>query len=950
MLDVLVLGPVEARYHGTTVQFARRHQRLILGVLALECNREVSCDRLIGLLWEQPAPRQARAAVQSRMSEIRSTLAQHYGHEAIPIVSRGNSYVLQVDPERVDAHRFRRLTAAGRLLADDEQARQNLRTALALWRGPALGTRPGDAPLSALCQPLEAARLTAWEDLFDLELRLGRHHEVVDEIVELAARHRTRDRLMEEMMLALHRAGRSSEALQGYDRWRRWLDTELGALPRPDLQRLHVSILNNDPGILPASSGGLEETADLPFSAAIPRTLPPAIIDFTGRSEQLATLTTALAADDGRSRVVAVSGPAGVGKTALTLQAAHALRDEFPDGQLYANLRGTDPDEAVPPFEVLGRFLRGFGVEGQALPGTLDERAELFRDILATRKVLVVLDDAVGDDQLLPLLPGSPECAVIVTGRARLGTTLGARTVGLDLLAPYQALDLLSCIVGAERVAAEPRASARLARLCGYLPLAIRVVGARLAAKPHWTIEKMAALCADEQSRLDQLAYRHLDVRSSIALSYAGLPEDARTLMRLLGDADLPDATVWTSTALLGRDVDTAWLALENLFDANLIDVSGRDTAGYPRYRMHDLVRLFARERAAAEHAPAHLAAARSRAYRFCLTLAEREYIRLFGDGGHHVRGDTLRWAPAGGDAADLPASSSGQDLAGELLANPMRWFDHERPTVIAMIHKAARDGLPTVCWELTGVVAPMFQMRRDFWDLQSILAVARHATEAAGDVRGHAAVLCRIALNHVDRSQPEAAVHLLTDAAATFAALGDPHAYATTLSLLATVERFLDRNDTALGHYTEALQTLRHSGDEVAVAWVLRGIGQAHLDAKEFQQARDHLEEALRRFRAAGAQQGEATALFWLARLTFAEGSPASALAGFEQALHIARYLTDRPGEAQCLRGIGLVHRALGDPVRAKAALTRALDLVRQPRATLLEGHIRRTLDEVES
>ncbi|MCP2323105.1 DNA-binding SARP family transcriptional activator/Tfp pilus assembly protein PilF [Hamadaea flava] len=950
MLDVLVLGPVEARYQGTVVPFARRHQRLILGILALECNREVSCDRLIGLLWEQPAPRQARAAVQSRMSEIRSTLAQYHEDGPVPIVSRGNSYVLQLDPERVDAHRFRTLTAAGRLPGDDEQARHNLRTALALWRGPALGTRPGDAPLSALCQQLEAARLTAWEDLFDLELLLGRHHEVVDEIVELAARHRTRDRLMEHMMLALHRVGRSSEALQGYDRWRRWLDAELGALPRPDLQRLHVSILNNDPGLLAVPAGAAEEAADVPFTAAVPRTLPPALIDFSGRSEQLATLTAALSAQDHRpTRVVAVSGPPGVGKTALALQAAHALRDEFPDGQLYANLRGTDPEEAVPPFDALGRFLRGFNVEGQALPSTLDERAELFRDILATRKVLVVLDDAAGDDQLLPLLPGSIECAVLVTGRARLGTTLGARTVALDLLAPDQALDLLSCIVGAERVAAEPRASARLARLCGYLPLAIRVVGARLAAKPHWTIEKMAALCADEQSRLDQLAYQHLDVRSSIALSYEGLPEEARRLMRLLGDVDLPDATVWISTALLGRDVDTAWLALENLFDANLIDVSGRDTAGYPRYRMHDLVRLFAKERAAAEHPPADLAAARSRAYRFCLTLAEREYLRLFGDGGHRVRGDTPRWTPVGVRAGSGARWSPGQDLVGELLAKPMRWFDHERPTVIAMIQKAARDELAGVCWELTSTVAPMFQMRRDFWDLESILWVAQRATEAAGDTRGRTAVLCRIALNHVDRSQPDAALRLLTEAADTFVTLADTHAYATTLSLLATVERFLDRNDDALIHYTESMQLLRTSGDEVAVAWVLRGMGQAHLDAKDLPQAREHLAEALRRFRAAGSQQGEATALFWLARLVFAEGRPEEALTGFEQALQIARHLTDRPGEAQCLRGIGLVHRALGDTVQARAALTRALDLVRQPRATLLESHIRRTLDDVE-
>lgn len=317
MLEILVLGPVEVYHQTRPVHFARRQQRLITGILALEANHEVSCDRLIDLLWEREAPRNARAVVQSRMSEVRATMAQHDLDQTVELVSHGNSYMLQIPTDQVDAHRFRKIVVDHRIRGVDEQSRMGLRNALGLWRGPVLGTRPGEDALGLLCRGLEAARLTAWEDLFELELRLGRHHEIVDEVVELSARNRTRERLMEHMMLALHRTGRSTEALQAYDRWRRWLGEELGADPGSQVQRLHLSILDNDPSLLmsaPVQRPRIDAPSHTGFIAAVPRTVPPMIVDFTGRETELELLSKTLISEDAAERrAVAISGPAGVG-------------------------------------------------------------------------------------------------------------------------------------------------------------------------------------------------------------------------------------------------------------------------------------------------------------------------------------------------------------------------------------------------------------------------------------------------------------------------------------------------------------------------------------------------------------------------------------------------------------------------------------------------------------
>jgi DNA-binding SARP family transcriptional activator len=535
-----VLGPIELSDADGPIFLARRQQRLILGILAVEATRVVSCDRLIELVWGGHPPRQARAVIQTRVSELRAILAGHLDGQQ-GLFTRSDGYVLAIEPELVDLHEFRMLVERARNADSDEQTRELLRRALGLWHGPVLGGWLPAYSHAALCGSVEALRLTAAEHLFGVELKLGHHHSAVDEISELAAANPARERLTALAMTALHRAGRTAEALQIFDRCRRWLADELGVDPGIELQEFYLAILRGDTelthdadaGDRQATTGrGLEARQEHPasegFSIAAPHLLPVDIPDFTGRTDELARLRELVTGLEGGVRLAIVSGPAGVGKTTLSVHVAHQLRDQFPHGQLYVDLHGADRPESLTPKEVLARFLRALGVESP-MPDTVDERAELYRDIVAGRNILVMLDNARDADQVRPLIPGSSTCAVVITSRTRLAAAVGGNAVDLDVLTEPQAIDLMSRITGSERIRSEPPAAAGLVSLCGGLPLAVRIAAARLVAKPHWSVNQLVDRLLDERRRLDQLSYGDLDVRAA-----SGLPD-------LVAGGDGPD-------------------------------------------------------------------------------------------------------------------------------------------------------------------------------------------------------------------------------------------------------------------------------------------------------------------------------------------------------------------------------------------------------------------------
>lgn len=945
-MDVRVLGPVEAWKDGRKLHLPRRQQRLILGVLSIEANRPISADRLIGVLWGYQPPDRARAVLHTRVSELRAAIGNLIPTTEQPqLITGSGSYTLQMNPDAVDANRFRNLSRSWREAPSREAARRMLREAVGLWRGPLFGGHPSDGTYDSLARGWESMRLTAHEDLFSLELKLDNHQDVVDEVVELSKAHPERERLMGQAMLALHRAGRTSQSLREYDQWRRWLRDELGADPGPEVTKLYLDILSSNPSLLvPGESKPAvfeaEPADDLPepqrFTTATPRLLPPDIADFTGRSDHLTWISSRLGERAAKAAViVAIVGRGGIGKTALAVHVGHRERQAFPDGQLFMDLGGHAGDDAIRPFEVLGRFLRSLGVDGSAIPKSLEERSELYRDLLSERRVLVVLDNAASDEQVLPVIPGGSTCAVILTSRQRLGATIGAQTIGLEVFEPEQAVALLERMLGAARVSAEPEAVAELCDQCGHLPLAIRIVGAKLANKPHWSISKLVGLLANERNRLAYFAHGHLDVGATISFSYSGLTPAARRLLCLLGDLNLADTPVWLAAALLDIATADAEELLEQLFDAQLADVSGQDVGGSPRYRCHDLVRLFARDRALAEEPPAELQAARGRAYGAWLYVADVCYRAIYGGPYQNIQGTTKRW----------PVEDH---VLSTIAADPLRWFDIEWRSIAVMVALAGVHKDHEFSWELACTTSPMFQMRRQFDAWHDILRTALSTTQRVGDVRGEAALRYRLGWVLTDLTELEQARQEFYTSADLFEQAGDRHGRATVGAYLGMIERLLGDDDRALQLYQQAQGVLHDVSDHGGEAFTLRAIGQIHTQRKSYSEADTHLARALAIYRACGARQGEAQVSFWQSMLRLDEGRHEEALSGFEAALAICRAVGDRPGEAQCLRGLGLIQQRQGNIDRARATLSEALLLVRQPRSTSLEVHIRAALDQL--
>ena len=739
MARVLVLGPVEVSYDGGLLALARQQERFILGVLALEAGRPVAMDRLIDLVWGETVPRSARAMLQTRMSTLRSALLSLPRSQMSPgndgqirIESRRSSYVLVAPDDAVDAHVFLRQARGWRALPTSVVARDQLRSALALWRGPVLG-EPGERHAGVpLRQTLESARLTALEDLIELELELGNHALVADEILLLPVADQRRERLIEAAMVALYRCGRAADALLTFDRWRRWLDDELGTVPGARAQEIHRAVLQNmDPAPIIVSAVPTNPAGTL--GSMVPRTLPPDVVTFAGRELELETLTGWLT---GESRVVSVTGAPGIGKTALALRTAYRLVDQFPDGQLFADLRGADEQAAANPKEIVSRFLRAMGVA--IAPGAnLDDHVDAYRSALADRRVLVICDNVSHDAQVEPLIPPGPGNRLIITGRSRRHSGGADRTMELRVLDERDATGLLRMLVGDHRVDAEPGASRDLVQLCGQLPLALRIVGARLRARPHWTIDKLADGLRDGGPRLDELADGHHDVRWSIGLSYDELGADARLLLCAIADLEFAHLTTWSAAALLDATIADAERVLHELFDAHLLDVVGADAIG-PRFQVHDLTRAYAAEQASTAEISSRLRPARFRLYGIYCHIADQAQKRV-SFGAYLGRTDSVpRWIP-------------NLDVGERLSRQSATWFETERGHILVLIRRAQADSDLISCSVLARLTSGLFEMRRYFDDWEAILERGLAAAISAGDRSAGATLTVLLSRAYVD-------------------------------------------------------------------------------------------------------------------------------------------------------------------------------------------------------
>ena len=559
---------------------AAKH-RIVLAALLLRAGEIVPAGELAEAVWDDPPPG-ARATLQTYVMRLRNALG---AQAAARIESRPPGYRIEVSRSEFDLHRFTDLQDAAQAAAAGrqwQQAADGLRTALALWRGQPLVDVPSTALHRDHAHRLAELRLAALQSRVDADLNLGLAQRTVPELLKLTREHPLREAFHSRLMLALYRTGRQAEALDVFIRARRTLIAGLGVEPGTELRRMHRRILAGDPTLLATDRPTLQLLPP-PFQ------LPADTLDFTGRDTQAAELTGYVREHtDAGVPVVVLSGQAGVGKTCLAVHAAHRLRSDFPDGILFADLMGFGR-RPVAPAAALDRFLRALGVT--ACPQDEDERSALLRSLLAGKRVLLVLDNATDAAQVRPLLPGSPGSAALVTSRNRLAGPAGARLVELDVLPAEEALALLTRSIGSDRVDADPAGAETVVRACGRLPLAVRIAGARLASRPHWSVRDLAERLAERRRTLDELRIADLDVRVSIALSHANLSRHQAGALRALSVLEAPDFGLDCASALLGTVSAATDRTLEELLDMNLLT-----EVGPGRYGMHDLLRAFLQE------------------------------------------------------------------------------------------------------------------------------------------------------------------------------------------------------------------------------------------------------------------------------------------------------------------------------------------------------------------
>ncbi|MCP2328280.1 DNA-binding SARP family transcriptional activator [Hamadaea flava] len=672
-----VLGPVEVSSGGVPVELGRAQRRAVLAYLLLHSGRSISADQLVDALWGDAPPATARTQIQVAISAVRRAL-RAAGRDPIRSVKGG--YQLTVIPDEFDFAQFTARVRAARGQGATQYAADEVRAALALWRGTPLSGV--SAPYAAIVRAhLEEQLRSAYDLLFGIELDRGRHREVVPELTALAEAHPFREDLAGRLMLALYRAGRPADALAAYQQIRRNLVEELGVEPSASLRRLHQSVLTGDPAL------------DLPVTATVVRgpgasTLPHDIPDFTGRTAALADLDAVPSA-----AVAVISGPGGVGKTALAVRWAHASAHRFPDGRFYVDLHGYGPRDPMPPAEALRHLLRALGFPAGDVPADVDAAAALYRARLAGSAALIVLDNAATADQVRPLLPGGPGPMVLVTSRDRLGGLIagdGASRIVLGELAATESAELVTRMVGADRAAREPRALADLVAACGHLPLALRIAAANLADRPEETIREHADWLA-APSRLGRFAVAgdpRRTLHAVIDQSYERLTAAQQTVVRSLPALPGDDFGIGVVAGVLELTGDEVGVLLKQLVEAWLVV---EPTPG--RFTLHDLVREYAASRSA-EHADV-----RTRALAWYVTKTTEAHQRI------------AERTPDGGSAF-------------ESAADAMAWFDVEAANLLAAKAVAVEHGHPAWSRSLGMLLRPYLRMRSQRPDWTTVCEV----------------------------------------------------------------------------------------------------------------------------------------------------------------------------------------------------------------------------------
>jgi DNA-binding SARP family transcriptional activator len=923
------LGPLRAWDVDIELSLGPVQQRVVLAVLLIHANRHIGRQQLIDAIWGTNAPAYAVNLLQKNISGIRRVLER--GRPAVQLTWSDAGYRLAVPAGALDLHEVDDLidrARSGRAAGDLPIAAEALQTAVALWRGPAFEGLSSPL-LDAERDRLAERRITVLEERLDVELALGRSADLIAELRQLVEENPLRERLREQLMVALYRCGRQAEALEVFREARRYLGDELGVDPGPALRALQQQILAADPKLDgPRLPGPPVPTPPVltPVPAQLPRSLP----DFVGRETDLGVLDSLLdlewAADGRAIDIVTISGMAGVGKTALAAHWAHRARARFPDGQLYVNLRGFDlRGSAIDPAEVIRAFLDGLGMPSQRVPSNPESQAALYRSLLADRRVLILLDNARDDEQVRPLLPGGSGCLVLVTSRSELPGLVayeGAQPLALGLLSVPESRRLLARRLGEARTAAEPEAVNDIITSCARLPLALTIAAARAAVHPGFSLEALAGELREVRGRLDAFdgGDRSTDVRAVFSWSYEALTPEAARLFRLLGLHPGPDLSASAAASLAGTPRSALRRALAHLVRAHLL------TERLPgRFALHDLLRLYAAELAEEHDSPAERTAALRRLANHYERTAARaqELLNPYHD-------DPM-------PPADPEPGVTVDELGTHEQA--FAWFDQERAVLLAVIRRAA-ESPGARSRQLICSLGPFLEYQGDWQEWRVALEACRRNADPVDEAR-LVRLLGRV---NVRLGRFAEAERFLYEALALYCGMGDLVGQAQTHRDLCWHHDREGRHREALAHAEQSLELFRAAGHRSGEGRSLNAIGWFHIALGDYARGVADCSAALDLQCEINDRYGQAETWDSLGYAFRHLDRAIEAVACYERSLALYRDFGDRYNEADSLAYLGDANLAAGDPRAAGAAWSRALailDAMHHPEADAVRGKL---------
>lgn len=849
-MEIGILGSVEVWHGGERLAAGAPQQRCVLAVLALNAGQGVSVERLAEVLWGEEPPGDWRGLVHGYVSRLRKILKP----AGLGIARRSPGYALDAE---VDLHVFRDLVAQAR--ASDQPA-PGLFKALALWRGAPFDGAAGASALDRLRDGLVQEHLAVTEEWVEHELDLGRHREVVGELTTLCAEHPYQEKLVGLLMLALHRCGRQAESLRRYEECRRLLADDLGVDPGDELRTLHQRILRSDPA-LSRSEPSTPSAPPVEAQLKAPDSLPFDLPDFTGRAEELTKL---LDTATSRGGIIAIDGMAGVGKTALAVRAGHALASRFPDGRLFVDLHGFTPSRApVEPHAALGVLMRSIGVPSEEIPTDPDERIVAWRTAMAGRRALLVLDNAADAEQVRPLVPGSPGCAIVVTSRRRLPNLDGAVPLSLQVLPPADAEELFRLVVGEDR----GDGAAELVALCGHLPLAVRIAGARLRHRPQWTVADLVDRLRTEQARLSELALDGRNVAAAFTLSYQHLDPAQQRMFRLLGMHPGVGVDRHTAAALAALPLTTAEDLLEDLLDHHLLEQRVRD-----RFQLHDLLRVHATSLVSESDDPAEVDA---RLLDYYLTVTDRAADSLQ-PGRRRAEPEILR------PPASMPSVFG--------LADALAWFAAEHPNLLAAGAHAVRRGVDRHVRDLPRHLGHYLIISHRIDELVTLQEAGLEAVRRLGDTRGQAVNQTQVALTYYMACRYRDSLRHAERNLELTRSLEDPTGQAFALVMLGLVNQRLGRYDRARECNEGSLRLFANSDNYRLVAICVGNVGRIALATGDLDTAYRLLSKALVQSQEISERSEEASVRSGLGATLSRQGIHDQALRLLHEGLELAR------------------------------------------------------------